>query len=76
MKPIRWRRKSVRWCSERAETSVASIRTLPALGTSRPAIRLSSVDLPEPLRPSSTMNSPARKLAFTSRSTERSVRPS
>ena len=41
-----------------------------------PAITLSSVDLPEPLRPTSTTISPRAIVTDTSRSTTRSASPS
>src|SRR5689334_2328701 len=41
-----------------ALTDLPSIRTSPELMSSRPAIRRSSVDLPQPDGPTNTMNSP------------------
>ena len=43
-------------------TFLPSIQICPALMSSRPAMALSSVDLPQPDGPSSTMNSPLRDL--------------
>src|SRR6266850_3538745 len=70
------RRKRVRACSSSAVRSAPSTTTAPAVGPSMPAITLSSVDLPEPLRPTSTMISPRAIVTDTSRSTTRSASPS
>src|SRR5438445_976651 len=70
------RRKRVRACSSSAVRSVPSTTTAPAVGRSMPAITLSSVDLPEPLRPTSTTLSPRAIVTDTSRSTTRSASPS
>ena len=67
------RRKRVRACSSSAVRSVPSTSTVPALGRSMPAITLSRVDFPEPLRPTSTAISPLAMVTDTSRSTTRSI---
>ena len=57
-KPMLWRRSSVSRDSPALEISSPSRYTLPLSGRSRPAMRLSSVVLPEPERPRSATNSP------------------
>ena len=47
--------------------------TLPALGFNRPETIRSSVDLPDPERPSSATISPSRRVRLTSSSTTRSA---
>ena len=55
---------------ERPLTSWPSKSTLPARGTSRPAIVFNSVDLPAPLGPMRPTTSPDPTLRFASRSAE------
>jgi len=57
-KPSLLRRARVRPVSSSAARSVPSTSTRPASGRSRPAIRLSSVDLPEPDSPTIATYSP------------------
>src|SRR5262249_16606121 len=52
------RRNRARSVSVSAATSLPSMRTLPRSGVSRPPMRRSSVDFPEPLRPITTTSSP------------------
>ena len=75
-KPMRRRRKRVRASSSSAVRSVPSTTTRPEVGRSMPAIRLSSVDFPDPLRPTSTAISPGSIATETSLSTARSESPS
>ncbi len=53
-----------------------SITTSPELGWSMPESRLSSVDLPEPLRPTSTASSPRPMETVVSQRTSRWRLPS
>ena len=53
----------------RSFTTVPSIATVPAVISSSPAIIRSSVDLPQPDGPTSTMNSPSSIERSMSRST-------
>ena len=48
-------------------TSRPPTRTLPALGWSRPATRVSVVDLPQPVGPTTAQNCPGSTVRFTSR---------
>src|SRR5438552_9068424 len=66
-KPISRRRRSLRALSRRQPRSRPPSSTRPALGESRPAIRLSSVLLPEPLGPRIATKSPAGMRRLTSR---------
>src|SRR3981189_1335832 len=50
-----------------AVTSTASMRTMPAVGSSRPAMICSTVDLPQPDGPTSETNSPSLTSKLTSR---------
>ena len=58
MKPTLWLRHWARALSESCATSVPATMTCPDVGRSMPAIRLSSVVLPEPEGPMSARNSP------------------
>ncbi len=60
-KPMWRRRKSVRSRSPSAVITVPPMATSPALGASIPLIRLSRVDLPEPLRPAGPRTRPGRR---------------
>ena len=75
-KPMWSRRNSVRSRSEREEIATPSITTSPELGWSMPERRLSSVDLPDPLRPIRTANSPRWIATSVSHSTIRRRLPS
>src|SRR6185295_15890232 len=75
-KPIRRRRRSVRSRSDSAGIETPSSNTSPDVGGSIPAIRCKSVDLPDPLRPTSTAISPRPTEAFAPRSTVRDRPPS
>src|ERR1017187_8856827 len=58
MNPILSRRKRVRSSSERLAMFCPSMRISPALGRSRPPIKFSSVDLPDPEAPTMDSISP------------------
>src|SRR5436190_9093954 len=68
-KPIASRRSSVRAVSSRRVISLLPTTISPASGVSRPAIRLSSVDLPTPDSPMIATNSPRATSRSSSRST-------
>ena len=73
----RWsRRKRVRPEGERRLRHVPATQTSPAVGTSIPATRLSSVLLPLPLRPRMATSSPSASSTEVSRSTWRDSSPS
>jgi hypothetical protein len=62
-----WRGAEAGWSSRRATRSrpAFSLRTIPLLMVSRPAIMRSNVDLPQPEGPTRTTNSPSSALALT-----------
>ena len=55
-----------RWRGASSVTSTPPIETAPAVTSSSPAIIRSSVDLPHPDGPTSTMNSPSATSSVTS----------
>src|SRR5256885_2399630 len=68
MKPILSRRTRVRPSSDNAASAAPSTRTTPAVGRSRPPIRLSKVDFPEPDGPMIETSSPLGMLTVISSS--------
>src|SRR6185436_482551 len=75
MNPMRARRKRVRPASSSPAMSWPATTMRPESGTSRPAMRLSSVDLPAPDSPITAMYSPAASCSDTSWSTTRERAP-
>src|SRR4029453_11730865 len=56
-----------RWRGGRSVTSLSPMRIRPCVASSRPAMRRSSVVLPQPEAPTSTMNSPSSIVRLSSR---------
>src|SRR5207248_3553414 len=68
-------RNRSRRASDRANRSVSSTSIVPAEGSATPAIRLSSVVFPEPLRPRRTVQLAAGSAKFSTLSTSKSPPP-
>jgi hypothetical protein len=75
-KPTRSRRKRVSRRSERVPSSTPSMKTLPAVSESRPAVQCMSVDLPDPDGPMMAVKRLAGNPTVTSSSATTAVSPS
>ena len=76
-KPVCLARNRARLAGFIPEVTVPSVVTVPAVGSSRPAMQCSSVDLPDPDAPTTAVKLPSGKSASTwsSATTRASLRP-